>query len=232
MELSADEICENGGMVPGIVGEVQRERAICATHSAWLMLDRTVSAKKKANSISENWSPSPWVNDPYRSAATMRISCWQSAWVRSIIISCGSIGPSSPGWRGDRNNSVYSVRSGCYRDERLSRLAIAPPIKVWRCHAQSAEHAADLLAVFGRMVNDLHHDHPRLHQVPIRRLESSCWSLRAKHACSTANRKPVAVIDRRLYGRIAIRPDADPVALPSAVGRLRSMMDRIFDRLH
>ncbi len=34
----------------------------------------------------------------------------------------------------------------------MGRLSISPPIKLWRSHAQRAEHAADLLAVFGRRV--------------------------------------------------------------------------------
>jgi len=55
----------------------------------------------------------------------------------------------------------------------MCSLSIVPTINVWRSHSQGAEHALDLLAVFGRMVNGLNHDNPRLHEVPIRRLKLS-----------------------------------------------------------
>src|SRR5436853_4850727 len=55
----------------------------------------------------------------------------------------------------------------------MCHLSIGPTIKVRRSHSQSGEHAAYLLAVFGGMVNDLNHDNPRLHEVPIRRSELS-----------------------------------------------------------
>jgi len=55
----------------------------------------------------------------------------------------------------------------------LVNLSIAPTIKVWRSHSQRAEHAAYLLAMFGRMVDGLNHDNSRLHKIPVLRLESS-----------------------------------------------------------
>jgi hypothetical protein len=53
----------------------------------------------------------------------------------------------------------------------MGNFSIAPTIKVGRSHSQSAEHAADLLTVFGRMVNDLSHDNPGFNEETIRRLE-------------------------------------------------------------
>src|ERR1043165_4948164 len=60
-----------------------------------------------------------------------------------------------------------------YRDKRLCRLAIVPAVNIRWGHSQSAEHALDLLAVLGRVVDDLKHHNPGLHEEPIRRLESS-----------------------------------------------------------
>src|SRR5215204_4971022 len=67
----------------------------------------------------------------------------------------------------------HRLRLRCYRDERICSLCIAPTIQGWRCHTQRAKHAADLLAMLGRMVNDLNDDNPTLHEKSIRGSELS-----------------------------------------------------------
>src|SRR4026209_1923178 len=58
-----------------------------------------------------------------------------------------------------------------YRDERMGNLSVRPAVHVWRSDSNGVKHAANLLAVFARMIDDLNHQHPGLHQVSISRLE-------------------------------------------------------------
>src|ERR1051325_8291302 len=85
---------------------------------------------------------------PYRSDELPR---WRLRSVTPKAVGC------APSFYGYCPVQARWLRSRCYRDERMRHLSIGPTIKVGRSHSQRAEHAADLLAVFGRMVNDLHH---------------------------------------------------------------------------
>src|SRR5689334_5013062 len=61
---------------------------------------------------------------------------------------------------------------GSFRDrhQRVHGTCITPAVHVWRGHAQCIEHAADLLAMLGGMIDDLYYDGPGIHKIPIPRL--------------------------------------------------------------
>ena len=81
-----------------------------------------------------------------------------------------------PNWISDERSKIAGAAGGCILIrpsalERIGGLAIRPTIKIWWSHVQRAKHTADLLTVFGRMVNNLNDYNPRLHKVSVCRLK-------------------------------------------------------------
>ena len=68
-----------------------------------------------------------------------------------------------------RSQKVMSTRYGY---ERFANLTVIPAIDAGWGHAEGAEHALDLFAVFGGVVDDLKHHNPWICVVPIRGLQA------------------------------------------------------------